>query len=498
MTLPLPINQNNLARLPDSIGRPAYDRSKLTTGIVHIGVGGFHRSHEAFYTDALMNETGDLNWGICGVGLREVDRKMRDILAEQDYLYALIIRRPDGSMETRVIGSIVDFLLSVDDPCAVINKLAEDGTRIVSMTITEGGYNFNPTTGAFNFDNPDIQNDLENPDRPKTVFGYLAAGLRCRRDSGLPAFTVQSCDNIQHNGDVTRKMLLAFANKQDPELAEWIDANVCFPNAMVDRITPVTTSMDIEFLQTEVGINCAWPVTCEPFVQWVVEDRFSNGRPAWENVGVQFVTDVTPYEKMKIRLLNAGHMVIGILGAIHGYESIDEVVSDPVFEKYLRGFLNLEAAPILDPVSGVDLEAYKDELIERFGNKNMKDSVSRICSESSAKIPNFLIGTINDNLDRGGSIAYATLVIAAWCYYSDKGRNRQGTEIEIIDEMKVSLHDAAKETDKDTLSFLRLEEIFGDLVRNKRFTSLYTDKVLAICADPNIVNQMKKRGIERR
>ncbi|MGY8696396.1 MAG: mannitol dehydrogenase family protein, partial [Verrucomicrobiia bacterium] len=252
-----------------------------------------------------MNETGDLDWGICGVGLRETDRKMRDILAAQGYLYALITRHPDGSVETRVIGSIVDFLLAADDPGAVINKLAKETTRIVSLTITEGGYNFNPATGEFNFDDLDIQNDLANPDSPKTVFGYLVAGLRRRRDADLPAFTVQSCDNIQHNGDVTRKMLLAFTKKQDPELAEWIEANVCFPNAMVDRITPVTTSLDIEFLQTEMGIDCAWPVTCEPFIQWVVEDRFSNGRPAWENVGAQFVSDVTPYEKMKIRLLNA-------------------------------------------------------------------------------------------------------------------------------------------------------------------------------------------------
>lgn len=497
MKSPIPLNQNSLARLPEAIARPTYDRSKLTAGIVHIGVGGFHRSHEAFYTDALMNETGGLNWGICGVGLREADRRMRDILAEQDYLYALIIRRPNGSVETRVIGSIIDFLLSVDDPSAVINKLAEESTKIVSLTITEGGYNFNPATGAFNFDNPDVQNDLEKPDSPKTVFGYLAAGLKRRRDTRLPAFTVQSCDNIQHNGDVTRKMLLAFLKQQDPELAEWIESNVCFPNAMVDRITPVTTPADIAFLEAETGIHCAWPVTCEPFVQWVIEDRFSNDRPAWENVGVQFVSDVTPYEKMKIRLLNAGHMVLSILGAIHGYEFIDDVVPDPIFEKYLRNFLDLEATPILDPVPGVDLEVYKGELIERFGNKNMKDSISRICSESSAKLPNFLIPTINDNLDRGGSIECATLVIAAWCHYSDKGRNRHGAELEIIDEMKAMLHKAAKGTEKDPLSFLRLEEIFGDLIENDRFTSLYTDMVSSIYADSNIVEEMRKRGIKR-
>jgi mannitol 2-dehydrogenase len=488
----LPINQKNLARLPEAIARPTYDRSKLTTGIVHIGVGGFHRSHEAFYTDELMNETHDLTWGICGVGLREADRRMRDVLVEQDFLYTLIVRRPDQSAETRVIGSIMDFLLSVDDPGAVIDRLAEPNTRIVSLTITEGGYNFNTATGVFNFDNPDVQNDLANPDRPRTVFGYLAAALKRRRDAGMSAFTIQSCDNIQHNGDVSKKMLLAFTDRKDPELAVWIEANVCFPNSMVDRITPVTTPADTEFLEAEFGIHCAWPVTCEPFHQWVIEDRFSNGRPAWEKVCAQFVPDVSPYEKMKIRLLNAGHSVLGILGAIHGFETIDEAVSAPVFEKYLRDFLDLEATPVLDPVPGMDLDGYKAELINRFGNPNIKDSVSRICSESSAKLPNFLIPTINDNLRTGGSIEYATLVIAAWCYYSDKGLNRHGAKMEIMDEIKVILRDAAKGTEKDPLSFLRLEFIFGDLITNNRFTSFFTEMVLSIYADSNIINLMKK------
>jgi mannitol 2-dehydrogenase len=486
------LKQENLHLLSDKIAVPTYDRSKVTAGIVHIGVGGFHRSHEAFYTDALMNETDVLNWGICGVGLREADRKMQDILKEQDFLYTLIIKHPDGKVEARVIGSIIDFMLSVEDPIAVIDRMAHEDTKIVSLTITEGGYNFNPATGEFNFDNPDVQHDLLNPGNPTLVFGFLTAALKKRRAAGLPPFTVQSCDNVQHNGDMTKKMLLAFAGKQDPEMAEWIEANVCFPNAMVDRITPCTTPTDIELLRTEFSVRGAWPVTCEPFCQWVIEDNFCNGRPEWETVGAQFVPDVTPYEKMKIRLLNAGHSVLGLLGSIHGHETIDGTVTDPLFAKYLRAFMDLEATPVLDTVDGIDLEAYKDSLIYRFGNPNIKDSLARICLESSAKLPKFLISTIHENLAADGSIKYATLVIAAWCYYSDKGLSRHGVELDIIDVMKDELHVAAMGTEDDPLAFLKLENIFGDLAENERFTALYTEMVKAIYENPDIAKQMEK------
>lgn len=486
------LKQDNLNLLADTIVRPSYDRSKVTTGIVHIGVGGFHRSHEAFYTDALMNESAILDWGICGIGLREADREMQNILKEQDFLYSLIIKHPDGKVETRVIGSIMDFMLSVDDHTAVIERMAHEDTKIVSLTITEGGYNFNPSSGEFDFDNLDVQHDLANPTKPILIFGYLTAALKKRRDAGGLPFTVQSCDNVQHNGDMTKKMLLAFAGKQDPELAKWIEANVCFPNAMVDRITPVTTPADIDLLKTEFGIRDAWPVTCEPFCQWVIEDNFSNGRPEWEKVGAQIVADVTPYEKMKIRLLNAGHSVLGLLGSIHSHQTIDGAVSDPLFAEYLRGFMDLEATPVLDTVEGIDLEAYKDSLIERFGNPNIKDSLARICLESSAKLPKFLISTIHENLASGGSIKYATLVIAAWCFYSDKGLSRHGEQLDIVDEMKEQLHAAAKGTENDPLSFLRLQSLFGDLVENKRFTALYSEMLEAIYKNPDIAIQMKK------
>jgi len=261
---------------------------------------------------------------------------------------------------------------------------------------------------------------------------------------------------------------------------------------MVDRITPVTTAEDIAYLRTEIGLEDQWPVTCEPFTQWVIEDNFSSGRPAWEKVGAQFVTDVTPYEKMKIRLLNAGHSVLGLLGSIHGHQTIDGCVADPLFATYLRRFMDTEATPVLDPVAGVDLEAYKDSLIERFGNPNIKDNLARICLESSAKLPKFLIPTIHENLARGGSIKYATLVIASWCLYSDKGRSQDGVELEIVDEMKNQLHRAAMGTPDDPLSFVRLETIFGDLTSNKQFAALYTEMVQVIYKDPDIAQQMRK------
>ncbi|MDP0491144.1 MAG: mannitol dehydrogenase family protein [Verrucomicrobiota bacterium JB023] len=487
----IPLKQENLSLLPDSVSRPTYDRSGLQAGIVHIGVGGFHRSHQAYYTDKLLANPDNRDWAICGVGLREGDRKIAQVLEEQDYLYTLIVKHPDGRIENRVVGSLIDFMLAPDDPAAVIERMANPSTRIVSLTITEGGYLLNPATGEFEINHPDVQHDLANPENPRLVFGYLTAALRLRRDRGLRAFTVQSCDNIEHNGDVTREMLLAFVEAQDPKLATWIEDEVAFPNAMVDRITPVTTAADIDYLKDEVNLHDEWPVTCEPFCQWVIEDDFTNGRPQWETVGAQFVPDVTPYETMKLRLLNAGHSVLGILGSVDGHQTIDGCVKDPLFATYLRRFMDIEVTPVLEPVEGIDLEDYKSSLIERFGNSNIKDNLVRICSESSAKLPKFLIPTINENLAAGGSVKYAALVIAAWCYYSNKHQDKEGRPLEIIDEMEQVLHAAAKETRKDKLSFLKIESIFGDLVKNPVFTDEYVRMIDEITGNPDIARQMQ-------
>ena len=486
------LNQQNISKISANLSCPSYNRQALKTGIVHIGVGGFHRSHQAYYIHQLLEKYGATDWAICGVGIREADRKIFDILKKQDFLYTLMVQYPNGEVKSEVIGAIKEYLLAIDNPGLVIEKMAHSDTKIVSLTITEGGYNFNPTTGNFNFENPVIQHELQYPNQPKTVFGFLTAALKRRRANGLPPFSILSCDNIQHNGDIAREMLLSFAKKQNPELAKWIEKTVSFPNTMVDRITPVTTNEDINFLKNKHNVVDEWPVVCEPFIQWVIEDDFSNGRPSLESLGVQFVPDVAPYEKMKIRLLNAGHSVLGIPGAVHGHPTINACMNDVVFASFMRQFMDKEVTPVLDVIEGVDVEKYKDSLEERFANPNIKDAVSRICSESSAKLPKFLIPTLEDNLMNGGSIEYATLILAAWSYYSDKQINENNEPIEIIDSMKTKLHQAAKNTSNDKLAFLRQSEIFGALVENERFRNKYLEMILAIYNEKDIRKLMNE------
>ena len=486
------LNQKGLTQLDNRVPVPTFNREVLKAGVVHIGVGGFHRAHQAVYTQMLQEKFNAVEWGICGVGLREGDRKISEVLQKQDGLYTLMVKHPDGTVVPKIIGSIIDFELAADNPMQVVDRMADPATKIVSLTITEGGYNFNAATGEFDFENSDIIYELQHLDHPKTIYGFLTAALRKRRDAGIPAFTVMSCDNIQHNGDIARDMLLSFANRQDAALADWIEKEVRFPNSMVDRITPVTTPSDIDYLKKTYGLIDEWPVTCEPFIQWVVEDNFSNGRPEFEKVGVQFVPDVKPYEKMKLRLLNAGHSVLGLLGVIHGHKTINACVEDDIFVRYFRTFMDQEVTPVLDPVEGIDLKAYKDSLVERFANPNIKDTVSRICAESAAKLPKFLIATIEDNLESEGSIRFATLVIAAWCYYSDKKVDKNGHSLEIIDTMETELHEAAKRTRTEPLAFIQQESLFRELAQNERFAKLYTAMVKKIYEDADIKKYMQE------
>lgn len=482
----LVLNQKNLVEIENQIPVPTFNRSALKKGIVHIGVGGFHRAHQALFTHNLLEQSNTQEWGICGVGLREGDVNMYKVFKQQDNLYTLMVKHPNGTTEPQIIGSIIDFKLGFNNPESVIKLLAHPDTKIVSLTITEGGYNLNPINGKLDFENPDIQHELKHPNEPKTIYGYLTAALQQRRNTKLTPFTIMSCDNIEHNGDMTRNMLLSFIKKQDDKLANWVESEVCFPNSMVDRITPVTTKSDITYLEKTYGIKDEWPVTCEPFIQWVVEDKFSNGRPEFEKVGVQFVPDVKPYEKMKLRLLNAGHSVLGILGAIQGFKTINECMEDKLFVTCLQRFMDKEATPILDEVVGIDLECYKDSLEQRFANPYIKDSLSRICSESAAKLPKFLIPTIHENLANDGNIEFSTLVIAAWCYYSDKGIDKDGLPIEIFDAMSSELHEAAKRTATNPLAFIKQESLFGNLAKNERFTKLYIEAVQKIYKDANI------------
>lgn len=490
------LNQQCLSTLPSDVDVPRYDRSKLTAGIVHIGVGGFHRAHQAVYINELLKQPGSESWAICGVGLLEANRSLRDVLVKQDYLYSLTVRHPNGQIDHQVIGAMIDFLFAPENKQAVIDRLIHQHTKIVSLTITEGGYNFNPATGEFDYSNPDIIHDMSYPEDPITAFGYLTAALKQRKIKGMKPFTVQSCDNIQHNGDMTRKMLLAFVNKNDTQLGEWIADNVSFPNAMVDRITPVTTKADIDYVASTLGINDQWPITCEAFSQWVIEDNFSDGRPPLDNVGAQFVADVTPFEKMKIRLLNAGHSVLGLLGSIQGFATIDESVSDPLFTGYLRRFMDDEVTPLIEQLEGIDLTQYKDTLIERFANPNIKDSLARICSESSAKLPKFIIASINENIALGRDSSLATLVIAAWCLYSDKRVDQQGQTLAISDQMAPQLHDFASKTAQDPLAFLQLSDLFGDLCHQASFCQDYRQAIAALYAPESEIKTIMQARLD--
>jgi mannitol 2-dehydrogenase len=467
------LNEKNLSLLPNEVITPAYDRSKVKAGIVHIGVGGFHRAHEAFYTDQVLQSHNGRKWGICGVSLLESDRKIFDTLVNQDGLYTLMITNPDGKLNARVIGSIIEYLFAPENPVAVIEKMADPDIKIITLTITEGGYNFDEATGEFQIMDPAVRWDLKNPENPGTVFGYITQALKRRRDRGIAGLTIQSCDNIQKNGDILKRMLLSFVREAEYGLIDWIEKQVSFPNCMVDRITPATTSSDIAKLRAVYGIDDSWPVVCETFIQWVIEDNYSKGRPDWGSVGVQFVKDVGPYEKMKIRLLNAGHSLLGFIGSLYGCNTVDETIRIPLFRSFLREFMDDEVTPVLEKVEGIEIEDYKDSLIQRFGNPNIKDRLSRICQESSAKIPKFVLPAIKEQLERGGPIKRGALIVAAWCSYLEQA-GISGNDWEIQDKMGAVLHNnAVASVSIDPLAFLMTEDIFNDLVHSKRFVDTY-------------------------
>lgn len=480
-TPPQAINRRNLYQLPAHIQLPTYTAQETTTGIVHIGVGGFHRAHQAMYTDALMNRSDQKAWGICGIGLREADRSMQNVLQKQDHLYTLVEQPAEGQPQARVIGAITDFLMATDSPAAVIEKLAEPNVKVVSLTITEGGYNMDTATGEFISTNPDVQHDLANPDTPRLVFGYLLAALRRRRERALAPFTLLSCDNIQHNGDVLKHMLLSFIRLSDVEMAEWVAHHVSFPNNMVDRITPSTTEADRQAL-LNMGVEDSWPVVSEPFCQWIIEDDFVNGRPAWELVGAQFVPSVAPYEKLKLRMLNAGHSVLGLCGALAGFSTIDASIQSVPLRNLLSAFFQQEVVPTLDPVAGINVSDYQRTLAERFANPNIKDSVTRICGQSSAKIPVFLLPTVVENLQAGRGIHISALVIASWCYLCATQQTQHGQTLDIVDDQAAQLHAAAHRSPTEPLAFLYQKDIFGDLVHHAEFSLAfgeYTNRLFA-------------------
>jgi mannitol 2-dehydrogenase len=467
------LTEKTLTQLNAAVAVPRYDRRDVTTGIVHIGVGNFHRSHQAMYLDTLMNSGAALDWGICGIGLQPSNVRMRDALAAQDGLYTLVIRHGDGTWDARVIGSITEYLFAPDDPEAAIEKMAAPTTRIVSLTVTEGGYSLDAVTGEFNASDESVLADLRPGAAPQTMFGLVTEALARRRARGIPAFTIVSCDNIQGNGHVSRRAFTAFARLREPALAEWITAHVRFPNCMVDRITPKTTDEDRAELSRRFGLDDQWPVLCEPFTQWVLEDDFADGRPPLEDVGVQIVPDVEPYELMKLRLLNASHQALCHPGRQVGYRFVHEVTTDPLFAGFLLDYMTQEAIPTLRPVPGVDLLGYANQLIERFSNPEVRDTVARLCANASDCIPKFLLPVIRQQLADGGPVTRSAAVVASWARDAE-GTDENGAPHELDDDLALQLQAAARRQRGDLTAFLDDNRaVFGELADDPRFTAVY-------------------------
>ncbi|MGE7414938.1 mannitol dehydrogenase family protein [Methylobacterium tarhaniae] len=456
---PVPLSRATLSSLGPSVRVPAYDVARVRAGIVHLGLGGFHRAHMARYTHDLMERDPDaLGWGILGVGLMPGDRRMIDALAPQDALYTLVER--EGADETvTVIGALAGLAFAGETTRAVLDAIDDPAIRIVSLTVTENGYCLDPATKRLNPDHPLIRADLAEPARPRSAVGVIVEALRRRRDAGRPAFTPLTCDNIQHNGDVLRDAVVALAQLRDASLAAWIAAEVVFPSTMVDRITPVTAPADVEALAERHGLSDAWPVFSETFTQWVIEDRFPAGRPAWERVGAQFVADVAPYEFMKLRLLNGSHLAVSGLGRLAGYGTIDESMADPRIAAVMTALMDRETGPTVPPVPGIDLAAYKRTLVARFANPAIRDTVERVNTDAPL---NVLVDPIRGRLRQGGSVEFLALALAAWLRRV-RGEDERGGAIEVRHPMAALLREKAIEGGSDPRPLLGIRPLFGEL-----------------------------------
>jgi fructuronate reductase/mannitol 2-dehydrogenase len=463
LTRAVPLTDATLRDLPPEVSVPEYDRDALVPAIVHIGVGGFHRAHQAVYLDELARQ-GVTDWGTVGVGLHSP--QIGEVLADQDRLYLVVERAADGD-DARVVGAMTRYLLGPEDPEAVLGALTDERTRLVTLTITGTGYRIDPHSGEFDADDVHVERDLEDPGSPATVFGYLVEGLRRRREAGLPAFTVLSCDNMQHNGAAARTAVVSFARLLDDDLADWVDANVSFPSSMVDRITPNTSPEERDAVAAATGVDDRWPVITEPFRQWVIEDDFRNGRPPLEQVGVQFVDDVRPYEVVKTRLLNAGHSALGYLGYLAGFRTTAEVMADPVFRTFLSRLMAEEIGPSLPEVPGIDLAAYQATLLERLANPQMADQLGRLCRRGSSKIPNYILPSIRAAIEDGRPHELLCLSVAGWLRYL-RGHDYAGDEVP-IEGPRTDLVPVAQQAGDDAAPLLSDEGVFGDFGRDPRF-----------------------------
>lgn len=472
-----------LATLPAAVARPAYDPRTIGIGVVHLGIGAFHRAQTAVYSDdALALEGGA--WGICGVSLRSPD--VRERLAPQDGLYTTVEKSPRG-LRRRVIGSVREVLFLGDQRHEVHARLFAPETLIVSLTITEKGYCHDPATGQLNFAHPDIVHDLADPEHPVSAVGLLAAALDARRLSRRKPFTVLCCDNLPHNGALVRGLVLAYAEERDAELGHWVRDHVPFPSTMVDRIVPAMTAADIADNDAALGVHDAAPVVHEPFKQWAIEDDFAAGRPAWERVGGQLVDDVAPFEAMKLRLLNASHSAFAYLGFLAGHEFIYQVAAQPAFVAYMRRLMREDVAPTLKLPAGVDVAAYQNALVERFRNPALAHRTQQIAMDGSQKLPQRLLGTVRDNLAAGRPIDRLALAVAGWMRYAS-GVDEAGREIKVSDPLAAEFARiaAAHRGDPEGLSraLLGLRPIFGDdLPSDPRFGEAIVNWLKALYAD---------------
>ncbi len=470
-----------LGSLPANVAVPPYDRSTVSPGIVHLGIGAFHRAHMAAYVDDLLPAHPD--WGIVGASLRRPDT--RDALASQDFLYTLAVRDAGGT-KCRIIGSILDVLDANAERETLLALMADPKIRIVSLTVTEKGYCHDPATGELDPRHPDIVHDLAHPEAPVSAPGIIVAALARRRAAGIGPFAVMSCDNLPSNGKTCGRIVARFAELRNSELGAWVHAEVAFPSTMVDRIVPATTDADRAAVVEIAGVEDAWPIVTEPFTQWVIEDRFPAGRPPFERAGAQLVDDVEPFERMKLRMLNGSHSSLAYLGYLAGHQYVSEAIGDPAFRQLIHGLMTEEVMPTL-PMGRGELEHYRDDLIGRFANPALKHRTWQIAMDGSQKLPQRLLGTIRDRLAAGQGIVRLALGVAGWMRYLT-GIDERGGAIDVKDPLAARLRtlaDAAGgDADKLVDGLLGVQEIFGtDLPGDVLFRQAVNDHLASLLRD---------------
>lgn len=459
------LSLGNLKEIGATLEVPSYARDDLSPGIIHFGIGNFHRAHQATYLNQLFCSGMGHDWAIVGAGVLEGDRRAREVLRAQDWLTTVVEQEADRS-RAHVIGSMIDYIEPADT-AAIIARLTDPRTRIVSLTITEGGY-FLDANDNFDASHPSIVADAENPVSPKTVFGLIIAGLKKRRNAGTPPFTVMCCDNIPHNGKATRNTLCGLAGISDKALSDWIAEKVAFPNSMVDRITPATSDRERAICRDEYGIEDGWPVFCEEFSQWVMEDNFPLGRPPLEEVGVQFVEDVAPYELMKLRILNGGHALIAYAAGLLDIHFVHEAMEHPGIRAFLRKVEETEIVPQVPPVPDTDAFDYFDLIERRFSNPKIADTVRRLCLDGYNRQPKFIVPVLRDALRSGGKFDGLALESALWCRYCC-GVSDSGVQIAPNDPNWDRLVALARKAKDNPAAWLTLTDVYGDVATNEDF-----------------------------